>query len=89
MSAFRIVLNRWAMTKLVRPFSRFSNACWINRSVRVSTLEVASSRIKILGLRVPPCNGKQLPLSLAESASPFTQDGLVLIWQAFDEAVCP
>src|SRR3989304_1782523 len=37
------------MTKLVRSCSKLSNAPWIKRSVRVSTLDVASSTIKIRG----------------------------------------
>ena len=44
-SAFLMVERRWAMTKEVRPFVRLSIASWINSSVLVSTLEVASSRM--------------------------------------------
>lgn len=44
-SAFSIVDNRWAITKLVRFSVTVSIAFWIWASVRVSTLEVASSRI--------------------------------------------
>ena len=35
------------MTKLVRPFVRASIAAWMVRSVRVSTFEVASSRMSM------------------------------------------
>ncbi len=37
------------MIKLVRPSIRRSIARWMEISVRVSTLEVASSKIRILG----------------------------------------
>ena len=43
-----MVDSRWAMTKEVRPFIRLFMASWMRCSVRVSTLEVASSRIKTL-----------------------------------------
>ena len=49
LSALRIVDSRCAMTKLVRPWRRRAIACWIRTSVRVSTLLVASSRIRIVG----------------------------------------
>jgi len=48
-SALRMVLRRWAMTKLVRPDRSCSRAFWMKRSVRVSTLEVASSRMRMRG----------------------------------------
>jgi hypothetical protein len=44
-----MVERRWAMTKLVRFSMRRFMAFWIRCSVRVSTLEVASSRIMIAG----------------------------------------
>ena len=44
-----MVESRWATTKLVRPSIRVSKACWIWTSVRVSMLEVASSRISMGG----------------------------------------
>ena len=47
-SAFWMVESRWAMTKQVLPFISSRMAAWIWISVRVSTLEVASSRISIL-----------------------------------------
>ena len=47
--AERIVLSLWAITNAVRPAIRFSSACWISISVRVSTLLVASSRIRMRG----------------------------------------
>ena len=40
-----MVLSRWAMTKQVLPFISLSMAFCTSISVRVSTLEVASSRI--------------------------------------------
>ena len=40
------------MTKLVRFLVSLSNAAWISRSVRVSTFEVASSRIIMGGLAI-------------------------------------
>ena len=40
-----IVDRRWAMMKQVRPRMRRSIAFWMSSSVRVSTLDVASSRI--------------------------------------------
>ena len=47
MSASRMVDRRCAITKLVRPTVSASIAFWISSSVRVSTEEVASSRIRI------------------------------------------
>ena len=44
-SASTIVDRRWAMMKQVRPRMRRSIAFWMSSSVRVSTLDVASSRI--------------------------------------------
>ena len=44
-----MVLSRWAMTKLVRSERRFDIACWSSSSVRVSTDEVASSRMSSAG----------------------------------------
>jgi hypothetical protein len=49
-SALRTVLNRWAMTKLVRSRKSSCRARWILASVRLSTALVASSRMRILGL---------------------------------------
>ena len=48
-SAWRIVLRRWAMTKLVRPRISRDSPCWINPSDSESRLLVASSRIRIRG----------------------------------------
>lgn len=42
-----MVDSRWAMTKLVRCSVSRSMACWVMSSVRVSTEEVASSRISM------------------------------------------
>ena len=47
LSAFLMVDSRWAITKLVRPMVSSSIARWISSSVRVSTEEVASSRISM------------------------------------------
>ncbi|MPM71138.1 hypothetical protein SDC9_118101 [bioreactor metagenome] len=48
-SAFKMVLRRCAITKLVRPLIASSIAFWILASVTVSTLLVASSKINKLG----------------------------------------
>ena len=47
--ASRIVDKRCAITKLVRPSINFSIPFCIRTSVRVSTEDVASSKIRILG----------------------------------------
>ena len=49
MEAGRIVERRCAMTKLVRPARSEVIARWMSTSVRVSTEDVASSRIRIAG----------------------------------------
>ena len=49
-SASTMVLRRCAITKLVRPCMSVSIACTMSRSVRVSTLDVASSKMRIAGL---------------------------------------
>ena len=46
-SAFLMVDRRWAMTKEVRCSMSWSMAAWIFCSVRVSTEEVASSRMSM------------------------------------------
>lgn len=46
-SARRMVEGRWAIRKQVRPSSRRRVACWSRCSVVVSTLLVASSRMRI------------------------------------------
>ena len=48
-SAFRIVLSRWAITNEVRPRIKVARAGWISRSLLLSRLLVASSRMKIVG----------------------------------------
>ena len=48
LSAFWMVDSRWAMTKQVLSFISSRMAAWICSSVRVSTLEVASSKMSIL-----------------------------------------
>lgn len=47
--AFRIVLNRWAIVKTVRPCETLSNDFCINDSDILSSALVASSNIKIDG----------------------------------------
>ena len=49
-SALRMVDSRWAMTKLVLPCRSRDIASWMRISVRVSTLLVASSRMRMGGL---------------------------------------
>ena len=49
LSALRMVLNLWAMTKLVLPRISLPKASCICISVRVSTLLVASSSTSIAG----------------------------------------
>ena len=49
-SALRMVDSRCAMTKLVRPRRSRAIASWMRTSVRVSTLLVASSRMRMAGL---------------------------------------
>ncbi len=53
-SAWRMVLRRWAITKLVRWAISRSSARWMSRSVRVSTELVASSRSGCAGLSRSP-----------------------------------
>ena len=48
-SAWRIVLRRWAITNEVRPRIRAARPRWIRRSLSLSRLLVASSRMKISG----------------------------------------
>ena len=47
--AARIVLSRWAITKLIRCRRMRSMAAWMARSVSVSTLLVASSMTNTCG----------------------------------------
>ncbi len=48
-SAYRTVLRRWATITLVRPLNSTSMARSMRRSLSVSTLEVASSRMSTRG----------------------------------------
>ncbi len=88
-SASRIVDRRWAMTKLVRPRIRRSMAVWMRCSVRVSTLLVASSRIRMrLSARmaramVSSCFWPWLTLDV------LVQHGVVAAGQGADEVVGP
>src|SRR3972149_782618 len=50
-SAERMVESRWATTRDVRPDRIFARALWSSCSVTGSTLEVASSRMRIFGSR--------------------------------------
>jgi hypothetical protein len=47
--AFRTVVSRWAMTKVVRPFINSLSACATFASVAAPSALVASSRIRIGG----------------------------------------
>ncbi len=68
------------MTKLVRPASSWSSAAWIWRSVRVSTLLVASSRISRLRVGEGGAgDGEQLALALAQAGAAFAQHRLVAV----------
>ncbi len=51
-SASRIVERRWAMTMVVRPRDALWSACWTSRSETASRCDVASSRMRMLGLRM-------------------------------------
>ena len=50
-SAFFSVASLWAMAKVVRPFTSRESASWIDCSVSGSSALVASSSIRISGLR--------------------------------------
>jgi hypothetical protein len=44
-SASTMVESRWAIVSVVRPFAMRSSSAWIARSERVSSADVASSKI--------------------------------------------
>ena len=73
-----MVDSRWAMTKLVRPFMRDAMAFWISTSVRVSTLLVASSRIRMAGSDEDGArDGEKLALALGDVRGLLVQHRVV------------
>lgn len=74
--------------RLVRFFIRAIIACWMCISVRVSTLEVASSRMRIFGSRQHGAgNGEKLALPAAQISARFAEQGVVARGELFDEGV--
>ena len=83
-----MVERRCAMTIDVLPRSRFLIASWISCSVSVSTLDVASSRTRILRIECQrPRERKQLLLADGERRTAFFHFRIVLMRQAFNELV--
>ena len=76
------------MTKLVRPSMSCFMALPISTSVRVSTLEVASSRIRMGGSqRNTPGNGQQLALAGGEVGGFVVQHRVIALGHGADEVV--
>ncbi len=83
----RTVESRWAMTKTVRPSIRRSIPS-MRASVRVSMLEVASSKISTGGSATASAgNGQQLALALAQVGTIARYHGVVPLGQALDKGV--
>src|SRR5438552_10858896 len=87
-SAWRMVLRRCAITNDVRPCNSTSSACWMTRSVRVSTDDVASSRMRMRGSASAAARDReQLALPLAQARAALAQDGVIALGQATNEIV--
>ena len=87
-SARRTVLSRCAMTNEVRPCIKCANACWICRSVAVSTLEVASSNNRIRGSRSSARrNGDALFLAAGERHATLTHVRRIAVRQVDNKVV--
>ena len=80
-STYCMVLKPCAMTSAVLPASRRFRASRINSSVFVSTLEVASSRIRKAGI-VRQCTSEadQLPLADRQRGPTFIDFGIYSGW---------
>ena len=89
-SASLIVLSRWATRTTVLPARAVRRFSWIARSVAVSRWLVASSKIRISGLRQQrPGDRQPLPLAAGEVGPALADDRLVPLGQARDELVQP
>ncbi len=89
-SASTMVDSRWAMTKLVRPFIRVCMALPISISVRVSTLEVASSRIRHRRIAEHDTgNGQKLALAHGDVLCLVVQNRIVPMGHGPDKEVHP
>ncbi len=85
-----MVERRWAMTIDVRPWRSFRIAFWIRISVSVSTLDVASSRMRMRGLAASALRERhQLFLPDRKRRSPFLDLGVVPARELLDEPVGP
>ena len=87
-SACRMVLSRWATTRLVRPAMSSAIARWIWASASASTELVASSSTRMRGIeRQRPGEAQQLTLADAQAPAPLAQLVMVARRQPLDEAV--
>ena len=76
------------MTNTVLPLIRLSIPFWTIASVRVSMLEVASSRISTGGLAMAaPGNGQKLPLSLGELLSVSAEHGVISLRKSLNKLI--
>ena len=75
-SAWRMVLSRWAMTKLVRPRSSTASEAWMRDSVMASMELVASSRMRMRGIgEQRPGEADELALARARGRSRLRPPG--------------
>ena len=87
-SADLIVLNRWAMTNVVRSCISASMACWIRCSLSASTWLVASSRIRIGDLAEDRAgDADALPLPAGQLPALLAEEGVVAERLFQDEVV--
>ena len=76
------------MTNEVRPRNSTSSASWMSCSVAVSTLAVASSRIRIHGSASKcPREGHELALAVREGGAALVDDRIVAEIEALDEVM--
>ena len=75
------------MTMLVLPSSSLARAFWMIASVRVSTLLVASSRMRMRGSVRTALAKESRALALAQCPTSFAQNRVVALGKGSDEVV--
>ena len=87
-SALTTVARRCAITSVVRPCATRSSAPWISRSVKESSADVASSRMRMGGsFENRACDGHPLFLAAGEFQATLANLRVIGAWRLLNEAV--
>lgn len=54
-----MVVRRWAIVKVVRPFASVSSDCWTIRSLSLSSAEVIDAILQTIARDFPDCRGPE------------------------------